>query len=170
MSVNQLNNALSNHRQMTVADDEYLSVSEGRIRIRIGVVIFMAVLILVILRLAEVSLLGDKRGAAALPQAITSTRADIVDRQGEVLATTLQTYSLYAEPRKIWNVEETAQRLVSARPDLDINVIKERLSTDRAFVWIERGLTPKARQSGSLSGFIPGEIYHLILSGLRMLT
>ena len=155
MSVNQLNSALSNHRRMTVADDEYISISEGRIRIRIGVVIFMAVLILVILRLAEVSLLGDKRGAAALPQAITTTRADIVDREGHVLATTLQTYSLYAEPRRIWNVEETAQKLVSARPNLDINVIRERLSTDRAFVWIERGLTPKARQSVFALG-LPG--------------
>ena len=155
MSVNQLNSALSNHRRMTVADDEYISISEGRIRIRIGVVIFMAVLILVILRLAEVSLLGDKRGAAALPQAITTTRADIVDREGQVLATTLQTYSLYAEPRRIWNVEETAQKLVSARPNLDINVIRERLSTDRAFVWIERGLTPKARQSVFALG-LPG--------------
>ena len=49
-------------RTMTVADDEFLSVSEGRIRIRIGAFIFMFVLLLVVLRLAEVSLFGDKRG------------------------------------------------------------------------------------------------------------
>ena len=155
MSVTQLNDMLPNRRQMTVEDDEFISVSEGRIRIRIGVVIFMCVLILVILRLAEVSLLGDKRGAGVLPQAITTTRADIVDREGEVLATTLQTYSLYAEPRRIWNVEETAQKLVSVRPDLDVNVVRNRLSTNRAFVWIERGLTPKARQSVFALG-LPG--------------
>ena len=64
MSVTQLNDMLPNRRQMTVEDDEFISVSEGRIRIRIGVVIFMCVLILVILRLAEVSLLGDKISAA----------------------------------------------------------------------------------------------------------
>ena len=141
MSVTPLKDILPNSRRMTVADDEYLSVSEGRIRIRIGGFIFMAVLVLVVLRLAEVSLLGDKASRNVLPQAITTTRADIVDREGEVLATTLQTYSLYAEPRRIWNVEETAAKLVAARPHLDINVVRQRLSTDRAFVWIERGLT-----------------------------
>ncbi len=155
MSITPLNNMLPNSRQMTVADDEYLSVSEGRIRIRIGAFIFMAVLILVVLRLGEVSLFGDKSSRGVLPQAITTTRADIVDREGEVLATTLQTYSLYAEPRRIWNIEETAAKLVLARPNLDINVVRQRLSTDRAFVWIERGLTPKGRQSVFALG-LPG--------------
>ena len=36
MSVTQLNDMLPNRRQMTVEDDEFISVSEGRIRIRIG--------------------------------------------------------------------------------------------------------------------------------------
>ena len=142
-------------RTMTVEDDEFLSVSEGRIRIRIGAFIFMFVLLLVVLRLAEVSLFGDKRGGNLLPQEITTTRADITDRNGEVLATTLSTYSLYAEPRKVWNAEETAQKLLSVRPELDINVLRERLATDRSFVWIERGLTPKERQSVFALG-LPG--------------
>jgi len=134
-------------RTMTVADDEFISVSEGRIRIRIGAFIFMFVLLLIVLRLAEVSLFGPKLGGNLLPKEITTTRADITDRNGEVLATTLNTYSLYAEPRKVWNVEETAQKLTSVRPELDINILRERLSMQRAFVWIERGLTPKERQS-----------------------
>ena len=142
-------------RTMTVADDEFISVSEGRIRIRIGAFIFMFVLLLVVLRLAEVSLFGDKRGGNLLPGEITTTRADITDRNGQVLATTLNTYSLYAEPRKVWNVEETAQKLISVRPELDINVLRDRLSTERAFVWIERGLTPKERQSVFALG-LPG--------------
>ena len=155
MSVSQLNDMLPNRRRMDVQDDEFISVSEGRIRIRIGVVIFMSVLILVILRLAEVSLFGDKLGARNLPQAITTTRADIIDRRGEVLATTLQTFSLYAEPRRIWNVEETARQIVSVRPELDYDIIKERLASDRSFVWLERGLTPRARQAVFALG-LPG--------------
>ena len=154
MSLNT-NDSFPQARTMTVADDEFVSVSEGRIRIRIGAFIFMFVLLLVVIRLAEVSLFGDKRGGGLLPQEITTTRADITDRHGEVLATTLSTYSLYAEPRKVWNVEETVQKLVSVRPELDINVLRQRLSTDRAFVWIERGLTPKERQSVFALG-LPG--------------
>ena len=38
MSVSQLNDMLPNRRRMDVLDDEFISVSEGRIRIRIGVV------------------------------------------------------------------------------------------------------------------------------------
>ncbi|MDB2439342.1 penicillin-binding protein 2 [Hellea sp.] len=146
MSVTQ-QDYLPQAKTMTVADDEFASVSEGRIRIRIGACIFLFVLVLVVLRLAELSLFGEKRGANLLPKEITTTRADITDRNGEVLATTLNTYSLYAEPRKVWNAEETARKLVSIRPDLDLNVLRSRLSAERAFVWIERGLTPKERQS-----------------------
>lgn len=134
-------------RRMMVADDEFAAVSEGRIRIRIGVVLFLAMLTLVILRLAEVSLLTPKDERNAFPRVITVERADILDRHGEVLATTLQTYSLYAEPRRIWNIDETAADLLSVRPNLDRGELLERLSSDRAFVWIERGLSPKERQA-----------------------
>ena len=75
MSVSQLNDMLPNRRRMDVQDDEFISVSEGRIRIRIGVVIFMSVLILVILRLAEVSLFGDKLGAVSYTHLTLPTKA-----------------------------------------------------------------------------------------------
>jgi len=134
-------------RRMMVADDEFVAVSEGRIRIRIGASLFLIMLALVVLRLAEVSLFTPKDGRYAFPKTITADRADILDRRGEVLATTLQTYSLYAEPRRIWNIDETAEALLAARPNLDRTELLKRLSSDRAFVWIERGLTPKERQA-----------------------
>jgi len=134
-------------RKMHVKDDEFVAVSEGRIRIRIGVAIFVFVLIIVIIRLGEISLFGPKTGKAALPQSLQVSRADLTDRNGEILATTLQTYSLYAEPRKVWNPEETARRLVETRPDLDFDVVHSRLKADKGFVWIERGLTPSERQA-----------------------
>ena len=62
MSVTQLNDMLPNRRQMTVEDDEFISVSEGRIRIRIGVVIFICVLILVCLLYTSPSP-RDQRGS-----------------------------------------------------------------------------------------------------------
>jgi len=134
-------------RRMMVADDEYAAVSEGRIRIRIGAAIFVFTILLVVIRLGEVSLFTLKETGGGVPQAITTTRADIVDRHGEILATTLETYSLYAEPHKVWNIAETAQGILSVLPELDYAEIHERLSRDRAFVWIERGLTPKERQA-----------------------
>ena len=93
------------HGQQTyqVADDEYVAVSEGRIRIRIGVVLFALMLIIAIVRLAEISLFSEGSNQRYLPETIQITRADLTDRHGELLATTLETYSLYAEPRRVWN-------------------------------------------------------------------
>jgi len=88
---------------LTVADEEYRTVTEGRIRIRIGVVAFIFMLLITIARLAEISLFSSDVHQRNLPQAISIERADLTDRQGELLATTLETYSLYAEPRRVWN-------------------------------------------------------------------
>lgn len=131
---------------LTLADEEYRAVSEGRIRIRIGVVAFLFMLIIAILRLAEISLLSPGAHVRDLPKAIVASRADLTDRHGELLATTLETYSLYAEPRVVWNPQETALALAAVRP-LDARKLAAKLSTDRSFVWLERGLTPKERQA-----------------------
>ena len=132
---------------MTVADDEHAAVSEGRIRIRIGAFMFVFMMVIIVLRLGETALFTQNGSSSGLPQAITTTRADITDRNGEVLATTLQTYSLYAEPRKIWNAEETTQKLTQALPALDPSEVLQIFTSDRAFQWLIRGLTPKERQA-----------------------
>ena len=132
---------------MVVADDEYLAVSEGRIRIRIGAAAFVFMMVIAIIRLAEVSLLSGQTHQRILPQALTTERANITDRHGELLATTLETYSLYAEPRRIWNPQDSARKIAHIRSDLDVSSVLKKLKSDRAFVWLERGLTPKERQA-----------------------
>ncbi|MEM9599936.1 MAG: penicillin-binding protein 2, partial [Pseudomonadota bacterium] len=130
-----------------LADVNHLAVSEGRIRIRISLVIFLAMICVVLIRLADVALLSPDAHLRERPAAILDTRADITDRNGLILATTLSSYSLYAEPSRIWNPEETAQALVSIRPDLDVGRVTQKLASDRAFVWIDRGLSPRERQA-----------------------
>ena len=149
-------NAGLNARRVRVADDEYASVQEGRIRIRIGVAIFMFALLLGILRLAEISLLSPKKvlglGAGTAPV----FRADIVDRNGELMATTLSTYALYARPRYIWNPDETARLLVRQFPSLDYETVKSRVTRKADQVLIKRGLTPRDKQT----------VFHMGLPGL----
>jgi len=147
--------AFQDQQTLTLADEEYRTVAEGRIRIRIGVVAFVFMLLIAILRLAEISLFSPDAHHRNLPQAIKIQRADLTDRYGELLATTLETYSLYAEPRRVWNPRETAEELVKLRPHLDLFSLQKKLEMDRSFVWLERGLTPKERQAVFALG-LPG--------------
>jgi cell division protein FtsI (penicillin-binding protein 3) len=74
-------------------------------------------------------------------------RADIVDRNGVLLATSLPTASLHANPRKILNVEETVGKLVQVLPGLNARDLASRLASDRNFVWIRRNLTPQQQEA-----------------------
>lgn len=147
-------------RRMRVADSEFATVSEGRIRIRIGACIFLFALLVAIIRLGELSLFnpvsGGHYGAADAP----TTRADIVDRNGQIMATTLATYALYARPRYIWDADETADAIASVLPALDFESARARLSRKGDQILIRRGLTPKQRQSVFDLG-LPGLIFEV---------
>lgn len=85
-------------------------------------------------------------------------RADIVDRNGELLATSVSAYSLVANPKLIWDAGEVAGALATVLPDLDVDDLTERLGNQsREFVWVERGLTPRQRKA----------VFDLGLEGLR---
>jgi cell division protein FtsI (penicillin-binding protein 3) len=75
-------------------------------------------------------------------------RADIVDRNGDLLATSVTVYSVFADPRAIGDAQLIANELATVLPDLDLETITARLSNnERAFAWIERGVTPRQRQA-----------------------
>ncbi len=75
-------------------------------------------------------------------------RADIVDRNGDLLATSVTAYSVFADPRAIGDPALIAEELANVLPDLDVATITARLSNnERAFAWIERGITPRQRQA-----------------------
>ncbi len=69
-------------------------------------------------------------------------RADILDRHGKLLATTLDSPSLYANPRQINDDADAAQKLAVALPGLDRAAVQAKLMSGKGFVWIKRHLTP----------------------------
>lgn len=82
-------------------------------------------------------------------------RGDILDRDGRLLATSLKTASLYADPKYIQDVPEAARKLVSVFPNLNYDDILQKMSGKRRFVWIKRNLTPKQIYAANRLG-IPG--------------
>ena len=87
--------------------------------------------------------------------AITASRPDILDRNGELLATDIVTSSLFAEPRRISNPDEAVEKLLSVLPNLDVKTVHRRISSDAGFVWLQRELTP-AQENAILALGIPG--------------
>lgn len=84
-----------------------------------------------------------------------AARPDILDRNGQILATDIKTASLYAEPRNIVDPDETIELLSTVIPDLDWETTYRRLKSGAGFVWIKRGLTPR-QQSQIMALGVPG--------------
>jgi len=77
---------------------------------------------------------------------IYSERADIVDRNGAVLATNLATTALYAQPQMMVNPERAATELVKIFPDLKLARLRKDFTGKRTFVWVRKKLSPEQEQ------------------------
>src|ERR1700722_1945671 len=71
-----------------------------------------------------------------------TARPDILDARGEILATDVKRPSLFAEPRRIYDVDVDIEQLTSIFPDLDTKDLRARLgNTKRGFTWLKRDIT-----------------------------
>ena len=130
----------------------------GRNRLVVSAFLFAIAFAGLGIRLVDVTLFNDgitQRLARAAVAQTPQQRAEIVDRNGIILATTLPTYSLYADARAVPNRHAAATRLARALPDLSTAEIHKQLRTNRRFVWLQRHLTPRQYQAVNSLG-IPG--------------
>jgi cell division protein FtsI (penicillin-binding protein 3) len=101
--------------------------------------------------------LGLQEPGVSTPTAVRgpASRPDIVDRNGEVLATDIKTASLYAEPKNIIDPDETLELLSTVLPDLEPEQTYNKLKSGAGFVWLKRQLSP--RQQADIMGLgLPG--------------
>lgn len=83
-----------------------------------------------------------------LGEGIDGARADILDRNGRILATNLVTNSLYAELRYMVDGQHAAQELARIFPDLEEAPLAARLTNPNGrFVWIRTRLSPEQAQA-----------------------
>ena len=122
------------------------SLDTSHTRLLITAALFCLVFAVIALRLTEVMAFdaGDTRLAHREPAAKPlAYRADITDRNGVLLATTLDTPSLFADPKRVLDAKEAARKLVSVLPDLDEKEVLAKLDSGKSFVWLKRHLTPR---------------------------
>lgn len=87
--------------------------------------------------------------------ATLASRPTILDRNGMPMALDLRVPSLYAEPRRIIDVDEAVHAIVAVLPDLDRDWLRSRLEGEGGFAWIARELTPQVEKEIMRQG-IPG--------------
>ena len=115
-------------------------------------------LVLAVFFLAAFTVVGARMGllAASSPMeprasvstsTITAQRADIVDREGRILATNLATYALYAQPPHMIGPEGAAKKLVDIFPDLDEARLVRDFTGSRKFLWIKKQISPEQQQA-----------------------
>lgn len=126
------------------------TIETARNRLIIAVLMFVAAFMVMMVRTIDLSLSVEapKRKVAAqkvVVPPVRFARADIVDRNGEILATNLETASLFANPGKVKDPAALAAKLVKILPDLSLADVEAKLSLDRKFVWIRRKLTPREK-------------------------
>jgi cell division protein FtsI (penicillin-binding protein 3) len=77
------------------------------------------------------------------PLATRDPRATITDRNGEILAISLPTAAVYANAREMIDAADAARKLKTVLPAIDEDVIRERLSSGKQFVYIARQISPE---------------------------
>ena len=84
---------------------------------------------------------------AATGAHIVASRADIVDRNGRILATNLTTRALYAQPPVMIDKERAASELAAIFPDLDKEKLLAQFTGNRKFIWIRKKISPEQMQA-----------------------
>lgn len=123
-----------------------LEAAPARNRVRFLAVAIFAVLLLLAGRAVQLAFSGDPAARAQSARVAALPRADIVDRNGVLLATTVRAWALTAEPARIRSVVETADTLMQHFPGLERETLLRRLSnTAQTTVFLQRGLTEEQR-------------------------
>src|SRR6516164_521605 len=102
---------------------------------------------------------GHVARRAIAADAVATARPDILDRNGEILATDVRAPSLFGEPQRIIDVDEASELLTAVMPDIDAAELRARLASKRRFVWLKREITPEQR----------AQIYRLGIPGIGFL-
>jgi len=135
------------------------AIETGRNRLLVtGVVLSMAFTAIGV-RLVDLTVLkaGNEPALAHIEPARESSvgRADILDRNGMILATSLPTASLYANPAAVLDAEEAADKLAELLPELARDQVLAKLRGPGRFQWITRNLTPAQQYAVNRLG-LPG--------------
>lgn len=131
------------HEQMR---DSSRQRAEGRLLV-LGVFFFCAFSVVGV-RMGVMATTDPTEPRAAAPgSVISATRADIVDRNGNLLATNFETHALYAQPHHMIDPERAAKKLMEVFPDLNEKRLIKDFTGKRKFLWLKKKISPEQMQA-----------------------
>lgn len=143
------------------------TLNTAKQRVLIVVIFFVMAFCVLIFRLAQLMVFNKNENDNSIYSSapIATTRADIVDRNNVIIATSLPTVSLYACPHEIIDFAEAAEKTSAVFKEIDKNNFLEKLKKAKKFLWVKRNLSPKQEQE-ILNQGIPG--FHFLKTEKRV--
>jgi cell division protein FtsI (penicillin-binding protein 3) len=129
----------------------------ARARLRVVAAVFALAIVALGARLVDLALptAGEAVAAATAPAAARPRRADIVDRNGILLATDYPKASVFADPARVIDPAAAARQLAGVLHGVDAADLLAKLSTERRFIWLKRHVTD-AEQRAVIRLGLPG--------------
>ena len=120
--------------------------SESRLLVLIG--FFFVSFLAIGLKMGMLSMITpvEPISSTQILQTLTK-RADILDRNGSILATNLITNALYAKPNLMIDKQKAAKELVKIFPDLKLLNLVSQFEGTKKFIWIKRKISPEQMQA-----------------------
>ncbi|MEJ6790058.1 penicillin-binding protein 2 [Brevundimonas sp. BR2-1] len=117
---------------------------DTRVRIFVILSLFSAVFVCLAVGAAHAALLTEKGGVGFQTHPNAVVRADMVDRNGALLATNITHYGLYIDPAEVWDRRAAAAQIKRALPRVSMARLNRVMNGDRRLLVINR-LTPQEK-------------------------
>lgn len=129
-----------------VMRDRARAMAEGRLLV-LGLMFFAAFLAISV-RMANLAASEpEEPRAETVGSPIFGQRADIVDRNGRLMATNLETHALYAQPHLMVEPRRAADGLAAIFPEFDADALYEDFTKGQKFLWLRKKISPEQLQA-----------------------
>lgn len=138
-------------KRILITGTRQTNLEQARSRLILIGMFFVVVYVLVAARAADLSLIQGVLNNANEENIYDKSaggedlkvRADIVDRNGVILARSLKTSSLFADAILVRDPVAVTKDLQKIFPDLSYGATLQKLQSQKRFVWLKRNITPE---------------------------
>ena len=123
-----------------------LEIRRARARLRFLAVLGVLGFVALGARLTDLAVLSEgappRDRLVVKPEENQTRRADIIDRNGRLIATDYPKVSVFVDPKEVIDPKQTAEALTSVLTDLDAEKLGKRMArTNTRFAWVKRHIS-----------------------------